>query len=161
MYGEATLNTDMLIDLTRTIFNLSVNFFTPFQTCGPHLCHEEEEQHSTFVCYMPSRIIGSFDLSSSLRILLLFWCFTLANYQHNQFDVTPLFPTGTGEDNDESILDQVKRIGASHKTGGEDGGGGAENRQQNSGDGTVQQECMDTGTSGVCGLYCVLCQPKK
>ena len=47
IYGEATLNTDMLIDLTRTMFNLSMSFFTPFQTCGPHLCHEEEEQHST------------------------------------------------------------------------------------------------------------------
>ena len=76
---------------------------------------------------------------------------------------SPLFPTGTGEDNEESILDQVKRIEASHKTGGEDGGGGAENRQQqHSGDGTVQQECMDTGTSSMVlvGLYCVLCQPK-
>jgi hypothetical protein len=52
IYGEATLNTDMLIDLTRTMFNLSMSFFTPFQTCGPHLCHEEEEQHSTFVCDM-------------------------------------------------------------------------------------------------------------
>ena len=76
---------------------------------------------------------------------------------------SPLFPTGTGEDNDESILDQVKRIEASHKTGGEDGGRSAENRQQqHSGDGTVQQECMDTGTSSMVlvGLYNVLCQPK-
>jgi hypothetical protein len=60
-----------------------------------------------------------------------------------------LLRSGTGDDNDESILDQVKRIEASHKTGGEDGGGSTENRQQHSGDGTVQQECMDTGTSSM------------
>jgi hypothetical protein len=35
-----------------------MSFFTPFQTCGPHLCHEEEEQHSTFVWCMLSWIIA-------------------------------------------------------------------------------------------------------
>ena len=61
VYADPTLSVGMFVDLTRTVFNLCLNIFSPSQTCPPHQVDLKEKKIS--VCNLDAEegsIFGKF-----------------------------------------------------------------------------------------------------